>query len=348
MNEISKLDAKQQPVVRVRNLSKNYGSHMALTDVNFDVMPGEIVGLLGLNGAGKSTILKVLGAMLTPTSGKIDVGGYSVEDNPYEVRQLLGYLPDQPPLYDEMTVRQYLRFVAGIKGFDKKGMDKKEIQTAVEDAMVKTNLDRVADVVLGALSHGYRQRAGIAQAIVHKPKIVILDEPINGLDPLQIVEMRDLINSLRNSHTVILSSHILSEITRTCDRILIIDQGRVTAQGSEAELRTRIQEQQTVKVELAKSDESAITKVARMLESMTGIASVKIDGRFLNVHTNEDMRPAIAKAIVETGHGLAGLTRHDDGLENLFVKLIKQDGQIDGDAATPDSRSYRGDFNEHA
>lgn len=321
MQESTKTEHVDRPVVRVKNLRKVYGTHTALEDVSFEVRPGEIVGLLGLNGAGKSTILKILGAMLTPTSGIVEVGGYSVEDCPYEVRQMLGYLPDEPPLYDEMTVRNYLGFVAGVKG-----MSKRSVPEAVEEAITQTNLGDVADKILGALSHGYRQRVGIAQAIVHHPKIVILDEPINGLDPLQIVEMRDLINSLRTKHTVLLSSHILSEITRTCDRILIIDRGRVSAQGSETELRNRIQSHMTITVELAgKHDRESIEAVSETLKSLPSVTSIETDQRWLKIQTTEDSRPEIARAIVQSGYDLAGLSRLDGGLESLFVKLIQTD-----------------------
>ncbi len=308
-------------MIRVSGLRKVYDGKTAIDDVSFEIGTGEIVGLLGLNGAGKSTVLKIFGAMLLPTSGKASVGGHSVEDDPHAVRKLIGYLPDQPPLYDEMPVRTYLEYVAGLKG-----LDCKSAKAAADTAIERTNLSEVAWTPLGSLSHGYRQRAGIAQAIVHNPKVVILDEPINGLDPLQIVEMRDLINSLRSDHTVILSSHILSEITRTCDRILIIDRGRVTAQGSEKDLRERIQARQLIHVELAAGkgdDERTVQSLIGNLEHLRGISNIDQRGRHLTIQTTEDNRPMIAKTIVDSGVGLAGLHRQDDGLESLFMKLVQ-------------------------
>ncbi len=308
-------------MIRVHNLRKVYEGKTAIDDVSFEIQKGEIVGLLGLNGAGKSTILKILGAMLLPTAGSAQVGGHSVEDEPHEVRKLIGYLPDQPPLYDEMPVGSYLEYVAGLKG-----LDRRTAKSAASAAIERTNLKEVAWSPLGSLSHGYRQRAGIAQAIVHNPKVVILDEPINGLDPLQIVEMRDLINGLRQDHTVILSSHILSEITRTCDRIMIIDRGCVTAQGSERELRDRIQSRQTVSIELAGGDDHGIQNLANQLGHIPGVTNVHTVGRNVTLQTSDENRPTIAKMVVEAGAesgiGLAGLARLDDGLESLFMRLI--------------------------
>lgn len=308
---------KATPMVEVRGLRKIYGDKTAISDVTFEIGQGEIVGILGLNGAGKSTVLKILGAMLLPSAGEARVGGHSIEDNPDEVRKLIGYLPDQAPLYDEMPVKTYLEYVAGLKG-----LDAKAARSAAESAMERTNLTDVAWSPLGSLSHGFRQRAGIAQAIVHNPRLVILDEPINGLDPLQIVEMRDLINSLRHDHTVILSSHILSEITRTCDRILIIDQGRVTAQGSERDLRDRIHSRQTISIELAGGDDPSIHALVTRLASIGGVSNLRAQGRTISLQTHDDNRPVIARTVVESGIGLAGLTRQDDGLESLFMKLV--------------------------
>jgi len=313
--------ASATPMVQVQGLRKVYGDKTAIDDVTFEIGQGEIIGILGLNGAGKSTVLKVLGAMLLPTSGEARVGGFSIEDEPDEVRKLIGYLPDQAPLYDEMPVKSYLEYIAGLKG-----LDAKTARLAAESAMARTNLENVAWSPLGSLSHGFRQRAGIAQAIVHSPKLVILDEPINGLDPLQIVEMRDLINSLREKHTVILSSHILSEITRTCDRILIIDRGRVTAQGSERELRERIHSRQTVVVELAGelagSDGHSVDELVKRIEGIAGVTNVSVRGRLISLQTPDENRPVIARMVVESGIGLAALTRQDDGLESLFMKLV--------------------------
>ena len=231
-------------LITAKNLCKYYGEFAAIENVSFAINEGEIVGLLGLNGAGKSTILKILGSFSLPSGGSATVSGFSVENEPDQVRRRIGYLPDRPPLYDDMKVVPYLRYVAKLKD-----VPSADIDARVDEVIGKTNIQEVAWVPLGELSHGFRQRVGIAQALVHQPKVVILDEPINGLDPIQIVEMRDLILSLRGRHTVILSSHILSEITKTCDRILILDRGKLVAEGHEAELEKKLAKNMKLRVE---------------------------------------------------------------------------------------------------
>jgi ABC-2 type transport system ATP-binding protein len=306
-------------MIVAENLTKYYSGHRAIEGVSFKINDGEIVGLLGLNGAGKSTILKILGCFLLPSAGRATVSGHSVDVDPQKVRRVIGYLPDTPPIYDEMTVESYLRYVARLKD-----VSAGECDGRVRAAMDDTNTTGVRAQRLGELSHGYRQRVGIAQALVHRPKVLILDEPINGLDPVQIVEMRDLILSLRGRHTVVLSSHILSEITKTCDRILIVDQGKLVAEGSEAELAGRMARTMrlTCEVErLAPGLDATVGKLA-------GVTAVKAEnlgagGCRLLVDTERDVRAQVAKTIVDAGVGLVGLTKTDAGLESLFMKLIK-------------------------
>ncbi len=309
-------------MIEVQGLRKVYDGKAAISDVSFAISQGQIVGLLGLNGAGKSTVLKILGAMLMPTSGTATVGGYSVEHFPQDVRRLIGFLPDQPPLYDEMLVHDYLVFVAGLKG-----MSIRAAKVAADQAIERTNLTDVAWDSIESLSHGFRQRTGIAQAIVHRPKVVILDEPINGLDPLQIVEMRDLILSLRGEHTVLLSSHILSEITQTCDRILVIDRGRVSAEGSEDELRHRIKGRHNIAAEIALQDLSRIAEIKEKIERIVAVISTAIDGTRISIQADGDCRSEVARTIVDTGVGLTGLSREDDGLEHVFMKLVQKGAQ---------------------
>ncbi|MEY4630410.1 MAG: hypothetical protein RIQ81_530 [Pseudomonadota bacterium] len=306
-------------MIHVEKLRKVYDGRPAIEDVTFEIAQGQTVGLLGLNGAGKSTVLKILGAMLMPSSGTARVGGFSIEDSPQEVRRLIGFLPDQPPLYDEMSVRDYLKFVAGLKG-----ITSAKAASAADAAIDRTNLADVANDPIESLSHGFRQRTGIAQAIVHQPKVVILDEPINGLDPLQIVEMRDLILALRGDHTIILSSHILSEITRTCDRIMVIDGGRVSAEGSEAELRSRMQGRHNIDVEIANPDHPAAARISGTLQGIKGVQEVSVQGHTISIQASDDCRSEIARAVVESGVGLNGLLRRDDGLESLFMKLVQK------------------------
>ncbi len=308
-------------MIIAENLTKTYPGRKAIDNVTFTIRGGEIVGLLGLNGAGKSTILKILGCFLMPSAGKAQVGGFSVDENPQAIRRLIGYLPDHPPLYDEMNVHSYLTYVARLKS-----VPSSEVASKVDHAMGVTNLTKVKEVALGELSHGFRQRVGIAQAIVHQPKVIILDEPINGLDPVQIVEMRDLITSLRGKHTVILSSHILSEITKTCDRILIVDQGQLIAEGSEAELSSQLAQQQKLSIEVETFSESLQKKLA----GLPGITNLKVQGssensRFQKIYLESqgDLRSKISELIVNEKAGLLGMVRLEAGLEGVFLKLIK-------------------------
>lgn len=307
-------------LISATDLSKYYGDFAAIEGVSFKINEGEIIGLLGLNGAGKSTILKILGSFLLPSGGSASIDGKSVESEAEQVRTMIGYLPDSPPLYDEMRVVPYLRYVARLKN-----VADEQVDLRVKDVIAKTNLQEVAWVPLGELSHGFRQRVGIAQALVHNPKVLILDEPINGLDPVQIVEMRDLILSLRGKHTVILSSHILSEITKTCDRILIIDRGRLVAEGNEADLEKVWARNMRVLVEVKGG-----SNVEVAIKGIAGVKSVKVSplqgGFSYVVECDGDVRAEIAAKVVASGASLLELSRDGDGLEAVFMKLVKSSG----------------------
>ncbi len=308
-------------MIEAVGLSKVYAGHKAISNVSFHIKQGEIVGLLGLNGAGKSTILKILGSFLLPSAGTARVAGFSVDQQPEEIRKLIGYLPDTPPLYDEMGVESYLRYVAKLKN-----VPSGQVSGRVDQVMRQTDTVRVARMRLGELSHGFRQRVGIAQALVHDPKVIILDEPINGLDPVQIVEMRDLVTSLKGRHTVVLSSHILSEITRTCDRILIVDRGQLVAEGSEAELAGRMAQSMHLHCDVEALTPGLIEAV-RSLDGVLDVKTSDVVGKpRLTVTTSADVRSKVAQAVVSSGAGLIGLSRTEAGLEGLFMKLIRQDG----------------------
>jgi len=203
-------------MIKISNMSKYYGDYPAVLDVSFSIEKGETVGLLGPNGAGKSTTMKVMTGYTPPTNGKVSVGGYDIVDKSFEARKQIGYLPENVPLYLDMTVKEYLHFMASIRGM-KKGISKR-----ADEVIDITGLETYRDVIIGKLSKGYRQRTGIAQSIIHKPKILIMDEPTIGIDPVQVVETRKLIQSLGGEHTLILSSHILPEVTTICKRVLVI------------------------------------------------------------------------------------------------------------------------------
>lgn len=218
------------PIVRAVGLERRYGDLRALGPVSFDIAAGSAVGVLGLNGAGKTTLLRILSGDLRPTSGSVRVAGVDLLDNPLEARSRIGFLPERPPLYREMTVRSFLRFAGRIKG-----LGRHALAARVESAIVRAGVAEVAHRIVGRLSHGYRQRVGIAQAIVHGPELVILDEPTNGLDPVQVAGMRELIAQLAEESSVVISSHVLSEISKTCDRVIVIHEGKLAA-DREAEL----------------------------------------------------------------------------------------------------------------
>lgn len=305
-------------MIELEGVSKFYGQHRAIEGVNLRIGKGEIVGLLGLNGAGKSTILKIIGTYLAPSAGEISVDGYSVKRDPEAVRARIGFLPDHPPLYKEMTVRDFLIYVTALKDVPAGNR-----QEAVARAIERTNLGEVAGRRLSDLSHGYRQRVGIAQALVHQPPVIILDEPINGLDPIQIVEMRDLILSLKGDHTVILSSHILSEITRTCDRIMIIDQGRLVAEGAEQSLKSNAIEQFEVHLQW-RAGEGILAKIRDLNGVLKAGEPDVIDGvQHVQVNCQGDMRHELANTVINGGGQLLGLSRKENNLESLFLELVK-------------------------
>src|SRR5579871_6729584 len=249
-------------MIEVKGLTKYYGERAAIHDLNFSIDRGEVIGFLGLNGAGKTTTLKILGCVLLPTAGEVTVDGIDIARDPHEVRRRIGFLPDTPPLYAEMTVGRYLRFAAELRG-----VPAAEAERAVAEAEEKTATREVHDQPITSLSHGYRQRVGVAQALVHRPKLLILDEPTSGLDPVQIVEMRSMIRALRGAHTILLSSHILSEISQTCDRLLVIQGGKIVAQGTEQELARDMGGGGTIEVEVVGTAARAI-EVARTVEGV--------------------------------------------------------------------------------
>jgi ABC-2 type transport system ATP-binding protein len=304
-------------MIEVKGLTKYYGEHAAIHDLDFSIGRGEVIGFVGLNGAGKTTTLKVLGCILLPTSGEVTVDGIDVARHPHEVRQRIGFLPDQPPLYNEMTVGRYLSFVAQLRGVARDGADR-----AVTEAEEKTATREVHDQLIGSLSHGYRQRVGVAQALVHKPKLLILDEPTSGLDPKQIVDMRATIRALKGDHTILLSSHILSEISQTCDRLLVIQRGEIVAQGSEQDLAARMGAAGTVEVEVVGPSRRAID-AARTVEGV-GEAEVlsESDGvTVLRLAAAPELRPKIARALVQNGVDLLRIDRGALRLESIFLQL---------------------------
>ena len=308
-------------MIQVEGLTKYYGPHAAIEDLSFSIESGEVIGFLGLNGAGKSTTLKVLGCVLLPTSGKVTIDGFDVTQSPHEIRKRIGFLPDTPPLYDEMSVRGYLAFVAQLRG-----VTRADLTNRVNEALRKTALIDRADDSISTLSHGFRQRVGVAQALVHNPRLLILDEPTSGLDPVQIVEMRALIHQLKGEHTVLVSSHILSEISQICDRYLVIQQGKIIAQGSEATLATQLGGTNAIELELQGNADKALVAV-KAVEGVTGVTETRREGEqlALRIEATADVRVALVKALVSADVGVLRIDRSTSRLENIFLKLTHQE-----------------------
>jgi ABC-2 type transport system ATP-binding protein len=273
-------------MIEVSHLSRFYGDHRAVDDVSFTIDTNTIVGFLGLNGAGKTTTLKVIAGLLPPSAGTVRVDGEDLADAPESFRKRIGFLPETPPLYTEQTVREFLRFVGRLRG-----MPAAEVEARLPDVMARCQLAGREDWVIGQLSHGYRKRVGIAQAIIHKPRLVILDEPISGLDPVQIVEMRKVIRSLGEECTVLVSSHILSEIEQTCDRILVLQRGKLMFEGTSADLHAKKAGSIVLSMTLSGNSEAA----SSALEATAGVTVLELaegsEGHLeLRIELEEDHR----------------------------------------------------------
>ena len=309
-------------MIQAEGLTKFYGELRAVHDVSFDIAEGEIVGILGLNGAGKSTILQILSGALNATSGRVQIGGLDAAQHPDDVRRRIGFLPEEPPLYREMTVEAYLRFVGRLKG-----MSAVDVERRLDAVCERTQLSDRRHQVIGTLSHGFRKRVGIAQAIVNEPQLLILDEPISGLDPVQIVEMRDMIRGLQGKHTILLSSHILTEISQTCDRILMIDRGRIVASGSEEELVGQFASGENL-VMLLRGDRG---ELELLLDADDRVAEFAVQGEVggvieVRLTLAGDVREELVRSLVEAGFGLRGLRSAEQELEQAFLAMIGSGG----------------------
>ncbi len=314
-------------MIEIRELYKYYGDRRAVGPLSASIEKGEIIGLLGLNGAGKTTTLRILACDLLPTSGSVRVGGLDVVESPHEVRKRIGYLPDTPPVYPEMTVEEYLSFAARLRG-----VSGAEVERRVDETLELTETGSERDRPIGALSHGYRQRVGIAQAIVHKPELVVLDEPISGLDPVQIVEMRDLVRSLGGEHTVVVSSHILSEIHETCDRILVIRDGEIVASGTEKQLSDSLLSGMRLSL-LLRVGKDGHARAGELIAGVAGVTHVELSAdagsapggelAAFRVQLAGDTRDELSRAIVNGGFGLLEVTRGERELESVFLELAK-------------------------
>jgi ABC-2 type transport system ATP-binding protein len=310
-------------VIEVRHLTKRYGPVTAVDDVNFRVERGEILGFLGPNGAGKTTTMRILTGYQPATDGQAVVAGFDVFEQPVEAKRRIGYLPETPPLYPDMSVAEYLRFVSKIKG-----VPSAERAERIRTVMNKARISEVADRLCSKLSKGYRQRVGLAQAIIHNPDVLILDEPTAGLDPKQIIETRELIKSLAGDHTIILSTHILPEVSQTCGRVVIINRGRVVAVDTPDNLTARLQGSETmyVKVDAARVDASgALTAVPGVVRVVESDRHDDLVGYEVEVAKGHDVRRELARTIVTNGWGLVELRPVRMSLEEIFLSLTTEE-----------------------
>lgn len=306
-------------MITVRGLSKHYGVRKAIDDLNFEVKKGEIVGFLGPNGAGKSTTMKILTGFMPATEGDVTVNGFDVFDRPIDAKRAIGYLPETPPIYLEMTVRDYLEFAARLNQVAKTDM-KKQVDWAIQ----KTNLGDVAGRIIGNLSKGYKQRVGLAQAIVHNPPVLILDEPTVGLDPKQIIEIRELIKSLAGEHTIVLSSHILPEVTATCGRIIVINRGRIVAEDTIDGLTMRLKKGLLLQMMVAKPNDAGIAAI----RGIAGVNGVSATGPKLVIELSPnqgELRDRVARAAVESGMGILEFGAEKVSLEEIFLQLTTEE-----------------------
>lgn len=314
-------------MIKVEGLTKRYARNVAVDHISFEVEKGQIVGFLGPNGAGKTTTMRMLTCFMPPSEGSAQVAGFDVTENPMEVKRRIGYLPESPPVYPEMEVIEYLDFVGRIKG-----VPKASLRSRIDEVMEKCAVTDVRNKEIGKLSKGYRQRVGLAQAIVHNPDVLILDEPTAGLDPHQIIETRDLIKGLSGNHTIILSTHILPEVEQTCQRVMIINRGKLVATDTMENLNSRLHGAETVAVEVLPRDGTFSPEWARTvhekLEKVPGVSRVigkdTRDGRArftVESQKGSHVRPELARAVIESGWQLNELHGMGLSLEEIFLEL---------------------------
>ena len=314
-------------MIEVENLGKTYVDEPVVRDLSFFVPEGQVLGFLGPNGAGKTTVMRMLTAFLPPTTGRVVVAGVDVDQDPVGLRRNVGYLPENVPLYPEMRVVEYLRFRADVEE-----VPRGDVHASIEDVVDRCLIGDVRRQVIGTLSKGFRQRVGLAGALIHQPPVLILDEPTVGLDPNQIIKVRELITELGRDHTVLLSTHILPEVEQVCERVFIIDRGRVVADGTPEALRTKLVGNPSLAVEIKGGNGSA----RAALEALPGVVGIgdRGEGRYLLEHVaGSDPREAVFRMVVERGWVLLALTPQQVSLEDVFVRLTTREDEMVPDAA---------------
>ncbi len=305
-------------MIRVKNLTKYYGDRLAVDDISFNIEKGEIVGLLGPNAAGKTTTMRIITGFLMPTQGDAWIADCNMINNSLEGRRHIGYLPEAIPLYTDMTVRSYLEFSAKLRG-----LDKDKTKTRVEEIVDICHLEEYVDVIIGKLSRGFRQRVGVAQAIIHDPKVLILDEPTIGIDPRQVAMTRQLIKELGKERTILLSSHILPEVSMICERVIIIHEGRIVAKDRIENLSSIIKGSRRIRLEVKGPTE----KVSQRLKQIKGVRKVTLDGsrHIVECPPEQDPRPQIMEAVVQGNWILLSMETMEMSLEDIFLELTTEE-----------------------
>jgi ABC-2 type transport system ATP-binding protein len=309
-------------MIEIKNLTKKFGSTVVLDDLSLEVKKGEILGFLGPNGAGKSTTMKIITSFWSPSSGTVKIDGVDVLEDSILTRSKIGYLPETVPLYDEMRVYEYLRFIAEVRG-----IPKEKIKERIKEVVNDCGLASVVRKPIDELSKGYRQRVGLAQAIIHKPDILILDEPTTGLDPNQISEIRELIKKIGQEKTVIFSTHILSEVSATCDRAIIINKGKIVIEGTPAELARKVGGQEKIYVKIKGAKEEILKHLAEMEKvekaEMTDRESDDVYGYLIEAKEGVDIREDLSKAVMNRGWSILEFSKKAVSLEDVFKELTK-------------------------
>ena len=315
-------------MIEVKNLTKTYGDHEALRDVSFKIANGKIYGLLGPNGAGKSTTMNIMTGCLAPTSGTVRINGFDIYEQAIEAKRLIGYLPEQPPLYDDMTPEEFLLFVA-----EAKGVHPELALRQVKEVMALTNINDMKDRLIANLSKGCRQRVGIAQAMLGSPEVIILDEPTVGLDPKQLVEIREMIRTLGEDRTVIVSSHILSEVSELCDELLVIAQGKLVAKGTLEDLEAMVGRTDTLHLSV-RGDEAGVLEVLRGIVDVTGAnvtTSQDAVSITLDIERGRDVRDDIFFAMADKRYAVVAMEIEHKSLENVFLALTQTEDEEEYD-----------------
>ena len=306
-------------MIEVKNLTRYYGTRRAINNISFQIEKGEVVGFLGPNGAGKSTTMNIISCILAASSGSAKINGFDTFEQSLEIRKIIGYLPETPPLYSDMIVSDYLNFAAGIRG-----VDTKRISSSVDRVIEKCSLKDVGHRIIGRLSKGYQQRVGLAQSMVHDPEILILDEPTIGLDPIQIIEIRKLIHELTAEHTIILSSHILPEITQICKRVIIINDGEIAAIDSLGGLAASLRKSDRLSLTVRSSEENVIEKV-NDLDQVISVTNSGANQYLIECALRSNLQDKIAKLALENNWGIVELKPVSMTLEDIFLKLTLEE-----------------------